>query len=63
MGNSNYVTVAEAKKMFEARDAARQAQQRAFEREAATNRAFRARDAALIQNMKQQIERGLKERY
>ena len=60
---SNFVTPQQAKAMFAARDAARKAEQRAFDHEAKVNRDFRARDAALIQDMKSQIERGLKEQY
>ncbi len=60
---SNFVTPQQAKQMFAARDAARKAEQRAFEHEAATNRAFHARERALILDMKQQIERGSKERW
>ena len=61
--DGEFVTPAEAKAMFEAHEREQAARRKAFEHEAKVNRDFRARDRTLIQDMKQQIERGNIERY
>ena len=63
MGDSNFVTAAEAKAMFAARDAKRQAEHKAFLREAAQNKAFNQNQHALVRAMKSQIDGAMKERW
>ncbi|WGJ15263.1 hypothetical protein QEV83_02885 [Methylocapsa sp. D3K7] len=63
MGDSNFVTPQQAKAMFAARDAQRQAEQKAFLREAATNKAFHQNQYALVRTMKNQIDGAMKEKW
>lgn len=62
-GDGDFITVEAAKQMFAAHEREQAARRKAFEREAATNRAFRARDRMLMQDVRAQIERGNIERY